>query len=144
MNGLLNPPVPAESGETAARKPQRILIVDDEPLIRAFIEASLRAAGYDQLIFSTNGSMVPSLAMSEDPDLIIMDVIMPGGNGLRALRTLQKVPKTAAIPVILTSGFSVPTLEDTTHQSPACLLSKPFTPQQLLERVGRLLNTQAA
>ena len=120
-------------------KARRILIVDDEPLVRRFIEASLRADGYDELLFGSSGSTVPSVALSERPDLIIMDVMMPGGNGLRALRILKQNANTAGIPVIMTSGFNVLTLEDCVQSRPDYLLAKPFTAAQLLKQVGRLL-----
>lgn len=122
-------------------KTTKILVVDDEPMMRRFIEASLRAAGYDELIFSSSGSAVPSLALAERPQLIIMDVMMPGGNGLRALRTLRSSPATARIPVIMTSGFNVLTMEESATNRPEQLLSKPFTASQLLGEVARLLGS---
>src|SRR6187200_637423 len=83
----------------------KILVVDDEPPMRRFIELGLQAGGYGEVIFCNSGSNVPSVAMSERPRLIIMDVMMPGGNGMRALRMLKQSPATAGIPVIITSGF---------------------------------------
>src|SRR5436190_7461070 len=90
-------------------KGKKVLVVDDEPLVRQFIEATLRSRGYDEIIFSASGAVVPNLALKEQPHLIIMDVMMPGGNGIRALRALKESPSTSRIPVILTSGFSFPT-----------------------------------
>lgn len=124
---------------TLQAKAKKILIVDDEPLVRRFIESSLRAAGYEELLCESSGSRIPSVALSERPDLIIMDVMMPGGNGLRALRMLKQNANTAKIPVIMTSGFHVLTLGDCAESSPDHLLTKPFTPTQLLQQVGRLL-----
>src|SRR5688572_10602218 len=119
-------------------KAQRILIVDDEPLVRRFIESSLRAGGYEELLFASSGSTVPSAALSERPHLIIMDVMMPGGNGLRALRMLKQNANTAKIPVIMTSGFSALTLGDCEQSRADHLLTKPFTAAELLKQVGRL------
>ena len=110
MNATLENPVLAESVPIPGKlKTAKILIVDDEPPVRRFIESTLRAVGYQQIIFGTSGSAVPSLACNERPDLIIMDVMMPGGNGLKALRILRHAKETAAIPVIITSGFNVRT-----------------------------------
>src|SRR5207253_2279766 len=110
------------------------LIVDDEPLVRQFIEAILRSKGYDDLIFSGNGSTVPTQALKEQPHLIIMDVMMPGGNGLRALRILKGSAATARIPVILTSGFNFPTLGELQLNRPDGVLAKPFLASQLLAK----------
>jgi CheY-like chemotaxis protein len=129
------------------RRSGKILIVDDEPPICRFIELGLRAAGFNNLVFSSNGSNVPSLALIERPDLIIMDVMMPGGNGLKALRILRSTPATAGIPVIITSGFNIPTAGDCEQSRADRVLAKPFTVDVLLKTVGGLLqasgNTQA-
>ena len=126
-------PVPAR------RTGGKILVVDDEALVRRFIEMSLRSGGYEDVIFCSSGSGVPLLALGERPQLIIMDVMMPGGNGLRALRILKQSPGTAGIPIILTSGFHVLTLEECIQNRVDHLLAKPFTAAQLLKEVGRLL-----
>ena len=118
---------------------RKILVVDDEPGMLKFIEACLRAAGFEHLIFAHNGSEVPSIAIQERPQLIIMDVMMPKGNGIRALRLLQNSEKTAAIPVILTSGFDVQTLGDCVRERARYLVRKPFTPERMLSHVENLL-----
>jgi CheY-like chemotaxis protein len=124
-------------------KGRKILVVDDEPLVREFIDATLRSRGYEDLIFSGNGSTVPALALREEPHLIIMDVMMPGGNGLRALRALKGSPATSGIPVILTSGFNFPTLGECAQNRPDAVLAKPFLASQLLDKVESLLEKPA-
>jgi CheY-like chemotaxis protein len=79
------------------------------------------------------------MALSERPDLIIMDVMMPCGNGMRALRALRQCPATAGIPVIMTSGFHVPSPDDKAAGRADALLAKPFGVEELLSCVGRLL-----
>ncbi len=140
MNAALENPILAES-LTAPRKLKtaKILIVDDEPPVRRFIESTLRSVGYEQIIFGTSGSAVPSLAINERPDLIIMDVMMPGGNGLKALRTLRHAKDTAGIPVIITSGFNVRTLEAESPDRAGYVLAKPFSAPQLLQQVAAIL-----
>lgn len=140
MNASLEHPPSADSATTLRKlKTAKILIVDDEPPMRRFIESTLRAGGYDQLIFGTSGSAVPALALNERPQLIIMDVMMPGGNGLKALRTLRHSTDTAAIPVIITSGFNVLTLEAENPEQAEHLLAKPFSASQLLIQVAAIL-----
>lgn len=121
------------------RRTSKILIVDDEPAVCLFIEKGLRTFGFHNLLFSSNGSNVPHRALAERPDLIIMDVMMPGGNGLKALRILRSTPATTRIPVIITSGFNVPTVGDCEQSRPDRVLAKPFTVEQLLKAVGSLL-----
>lgn len=130
------PPETLQRGGALTR--QRILVVDDEPAVRRFIEQALRHAGYEDLLFCHTGTPVPFMARSERPDLIIMDVMMAGGNGMRALRKLKQCELTRDIPVILTSGFNVPTLEESEQNQPDHVLAKPFTASQLLMVVERL------
>lgn len=128
-----------ESGPVPARtKGGKILVVDDELPMRRFIELGLQAGGYGEVIFCNSGSNVPAVAMSERPKLIIMDVMMPGGNGMRALRMLKQSAATAGIPVIITSGFAIPTLDDQQNRADH-LLHKPFSTEQLLDVVGLLI-----
>ena len=128
-----------DSGPAPARtKGGKILVVDDEPPMRRFIELGLQAGGYGDMIFCSSGSNVQSVALSERPQLIIMDVMMPGGNGMRALRMLKQSPVTAGIPVILTSGFAIPTLDEQQNRADH-LLHKPFSAEQLLKIVGLLI-----
>jgi len=134
------PSLPAFS---AKGKGKKILVVDDEPLVRQFIEAALRSAGFEDLLFSGSGSTVPTLALKEQPHLIIMDVMMPGGNGIRALRALKESSSTSHIPVILTSGFNFQTLGECHQNRPDAVLAKPFVASELLAAVGSLLEAPA-
>ena len=134
VSGSYAAPTPA--ADTAVRG-RKILVVDDEPMIRKFIESSLRAGGYEEVIFGTNGGCVPKLALQESPQLIIMDVMMPGGNGMRAYRNLKSTSETAGIPVIMTSGFNVMAVDANPENPPGPLLPKPFTAGRLLEEVNR-------
>lgn len=141
MNATLeNPDLAGSMPAPGKRKTAKILIVDDEPPVRRFIESTLRAVGYEQIIFGTSGSAVPSLACNERPDLIIMDVMMPGGNGLKALRNLRHAKDTADIPVIITSGFNVRTLEAESPDRTGYVLAKPFSASQLLQQVAAILD----
>ncbi len=107
--------------------------------MRGFIGQALQHAGYDDLLFCHTGTPVPFIARTERPSLIIMDVMMAGGNGMRALRNLKQSGLTRDIPVILTSGFNVLTLEESAENQPDHILTKPFTVPQLLQVVARLV-----
>jgi CheY-like chemotaxis protein len=119
--------------------PSTILIVDDEPHMRRVTELSLRRGGYEILI-GRNGREGLELARLRQPELIVMDVLMPEMDGLTALRELKNDPATAGIPVVLLSARGHILLPDEAGSCGAALfLTKPFSPTQLLAEVRRLI-----
>jgi len=78
----------------------RILIVDDSPTEIFAFKRMLEDHGYE-ILSANNGEDAIDKARREKPDLILMDVIMPGMNGFQATRRLSKDPETAKIPVIM-------------------------------------------
>ena len=79
---------------------KRILLVDDSPTERHIIGEILTKAGY-QVSMAENGEQAVALASAQKPDLIVMDVVMPGLNGFQATRAITKDPETQHIPVII-------------------------------------------
>ncbi|NNM68764.1 MAG: response regulator [Gallionella sp.] len=79
---------------------KRILLVDDSPTERHIIGEILTKAGF-QVSMAENGEQAVALASTQKPDLIVMDVVMPGLNGFQATRAITKDPETQHIPVIL-------------------------------------------
>lgn len=79
---------------------KRVLVVDDSPTERFFLTDLLRKNGYEVLT-AENGEQGVALAKSEKPDLVLMDVVMPGLNGFQATRQLSRDPDTQKIPVIM-------------------------------------------
>ncbi len=77
-----------------------VLIVDDSPTEQHVISTALEKHGFDTLLAS-DGEEAISIAESRLPDLILMDVVMPGMDGFKATRQLTKNPMTAAIPVVM-------------------------------------------
>ena len=98
-------PIPA--GEVAGAKTQgrkmsirKILIVDDSPTERHVLNDMLTKSGYE-VVASDNGEDAILKAKSLKPDLILMDVVMPGLNGFQATRAISRDPDTRSIPIIL-------------------------------------------
>ena len=120
------------------KKDIKILLVDDEQDILEIVGYNLSQEGY-QIVTASNGREAITKAKKELPQLIIMDVMMPGGNGMRALRALKSTPVTAGIPVIITSGFNVPTQDECPQTQANHVLHKPFSHEQLLKAVNRLI-----
>ncbi len=77
-----------------------VLIVDDSPTEQHVISTALEKNGFETVIAS-DGEEAISIAESRLPDLILMDIVMPGMNGFQATRQLAKNPMTAAIPVVM-------------------------------------------
>jgi twitching motility two-component system response regulator PilH len=77
-----------------------VLIVDDSPTDQHVISRALESGGFETLV-ANDGEEALSLAESRCPDVILMDVVMPGMNGFQATRQLAKNPATAAIPVVM-------------------------------------------
>lgn len=78
----------------------RVLIVDDSPTETFTLKSMLEAKGFDVLT-AENGADGVALAREELPDVVLMDIVMPGLNGFQATRQLTKDDKTAHIPVII-------------------------------------------
>jgi two-component system response regulator MprA len=119
---------------------KKILVADDEPAMRELLGEIFRSAGFEHLIFASNGTAVLDLAIAENPQLIVLDVMMPRGNGLRALRCLREHPKTTSIPVIMMSGFGLSALTNAAGDFTSHFLAKPFTGTELIDRASGLLS----
>jgi two-component system, cell cycle response regulator DivK len=118
----------------------KILVVEDHPEHREYI-MRVFAALRIRTIPASRASEAVGLAHSERPDLILMDVRLPEGDGCDAARRLKADPKTARIPIIAVTGLAL------AGDRERCLaagcdayLSKPFTPQQLRDQVLRFLD----
>ncbi|MFH1617946.1 MAG: response regulator [Candidatus Margulisiibacteriota bacterium] len=118
---------------------KKILIVDDEPTIIDVVSTRLGTAGYD-LIFAADGLEGLENAKKELPDLIVLDVMMPGMDGYQVCEKLRQIPETKNIPVIF---LTVLTKEEERKRGievgGQAFLSKPFEPQQFLDEVKRQL-----
>lgn len=115
--------------------PPRILIVDDEPAVADLIEAVLRTEGYTVAI-ARDGAQGLMLARDWNPDLILMDVMLPGVDGVTAIRRLKADPETADIPIVaMSAGRTIRSQSDDLSEADAAL-SKPFDIDALLAQVA--------
>ncbi len=125
-----------------AKRSVKILISDDDPDILRLIQLNLKFEGYET-ITSGDGITTLKLAQEKKPDLIILDVIMPGMDGWQVLAQLKKDKATENIPVILLTGVSMKEgKERGLIEGVEDFLSKPFNPLRLLEIVGEILSRQ--
>lgn len=116
----------------------RILVVDDSPTERFFISDLLVKNGY-LVSMAENGEEGLAQAKQTIPDLIIMDVVMPGMNGFQATRALSKEETTKNIPVILctTKGQETDKVWGM-RQGASAYLVKPVNPDDLLKQIKTL------
>ena len=123
-----------------ARDETRALIIDDSPTIVFALKRMLQTAGfitYEAL----DAEAGIQIARDEVPDLIFLDIILPGANGFAALRTLRKDPITAHIPVIMISGNEQATeLFFGTRIGADDFMKKPFSRYEVFARIERLLD----
>ena len=116
----------------------RILIVDDDKKIAAALTARLMAAGYEVLT-ALNGVEGLKVAVTSKPDLIIMDVWMPGGVGPLVAERLKHVGL-AKVPVIFLTASKKEALWDIARQvEPAGFFEKPYDPKRLLAAISQAL-----
>ena len=117
---------------------KNILVVDDSPTERFFTVDVLQKAGY-HVSTAENGEDGIAKARAERPDLILMDVVMPGLNGYQATRTLCRDDETKDIPVIVCTSKGQETDKIWgLRQGAVDYLVKPLDAQELLQRIAAL------
>jgi CheY-like chemotaxis protein len=116
----------------------RLVIAEDAPHMLRLLEMTLRKGGHSW-VSCTDGAAAVEAVRAERPCAVILDVIMPGMDGLAALAALKEDPRTAGIPVIMLTarGHSL-TRRQAEASGAAAFLTKPFSPTELLATVGRL------
>ncbi|MBJ8434618.1 response regulator [Acinetobacter pittii] len=118
----------------------RILIVDDSPTETFRFKEILTKHGYD-VLEASNGADGVTLAKAEQPDLVLMDVVMPGVNGFQATRQITRDEHTKHIPVVIVS-----TKDQATdrvwgkRQGAIDYLIKPIEEKQLIDVIKQFLN----
>ena len=117
---------------------KNILVVDDSPTERFFTVDVLTKAGY-LVTTAENGEEGIAKAKAIKPDLILMDVVMPGLTGYQATRTLSRDEETKAIPIIVCTSKGQETDKIWgLRQGAVDYLVKPLNPDELLQRVAAL------
>ena len=117
----------------------KILVVDDEPDIVELIGFNLRSRDYE-VISASNGLEALLMARRYRPDLVVLDVMMDGMDGLSVCEILHTQPATRTTPVIMvTAATGEMARINSLAAGAADFLTKPFSPHDLVERVGRLL-----
>lgn len=120
---------------------KKILIVDDENSLRMLVNATLEGDHYT-IIQAKNGHEAILKNELEKPDLVILDLMMPGLSGMEALEILKKSDTSRKIPIIILTAKGQPgDREKAMKLGASHFLSKPFSPLELLTLVEKILDS---
>ena len=122
---------------------QRILIVDDEASVADLIEAVLVSEGYTVAI-ARDGIQGILLARDWKPDLVLMDVMLPGIDGTTAIRRLKSDPETSELPIVAMSAGRTIRRQSNELSDADAALAKPFDIEALLAQIEFLLSRRRA
>jgi DNA-binding response OmpR family regulator len=120
-----------------------IVIADDDPTIITLVKLRLGMARYN-VVSTTDAIAAMAMVRSSEPVAVILDVQMPGGGGLSALAKIKADPRMRNLPVMMLTGERNPeTVMQAMNGGAADYMVKPFNPDNLLERVSRLVKSSA-
>lgn len=123
---------------------KRILIVDDEPTVVAFIESALRLEGDYELVTASDGFEAGRQLTTFRPDLIVLDLVLPGVNGFEICRRVKTDPATQHVRILVVTGFaSDENIQKALQYGADDYLEKPLKLEDLREKVHGLLGTES-
>lgn len=119
---------------------QRILVADDDDGLRQLLRLILAREGYE-VIEAANGEQALALAVSVNPAIILLDVMMPGMDGYDVCRRLKSDQRTGDVPVVFVSAAEdVARRNEMQKLGAAACIKKPIGPRDLITRVQAVLN----
>lgn len=127
------------SKEEAEVRTKTVLIVDDEAAIREMVSLALETAKFN-VLEASDSQEGRAIIIDSQPDVVLLDWMMPGTTGLELLRRLRRDPLTEKIPVILLTAKTSEDSKITGLDSGADdFISKPFSPKELVSRIGAVI-----
>ncbi len=122
------------------RQMAKVMVVDDAYSDLKLMESILQSAGH-QVVSYADGAQLEERLLTEQPDVLLLDIVMPNRNGYEILRALKKDDRTRRTPVVLvTSKTQESDRLWGKRQGADEYVSKPFTPEQLLTAVRRFVH----
>lgn len=119
-----------------------ILVVDDEPALTDLMHFHLVRAGYEVTTAANGWEALDCIKLSR-PDVILLDLMLPDLDGFGVCEILRRDPLTATIPIIIVSAWASADSQNLGLELGALdYITKPFSPQELLERVNRFLHAR--
>ena len=119
---------------------KKVLIVDDEPNVRRLSRKILSKKF--EVIEAEDGKQAIDIANTENPDVILMDMMMPRLDGLTACHTIKSSPTTKSIPIIMVTaiGFEL-NIKLSQQMGASAYVIKPFSQKELLDKITQVLQT---
>jgi CheY-like chemotaxis protein len=118
---------------------KKILVVEDDKRIVMALAVRLKGKGYD-VVAAYDAVMAMSIAMQHRPDLVLLDISMPGGNGFMVAKRLQNEASTAGIPLIFLTASKQPGLRENAQDLGAVgFFEKPYEAEDLLAAIDGAL-----
>jgi DNA-binding response OmpR family regulator len=119
--------------------PQRVVVVDDDKEVQEIVTFALSRSGFE-VVVASNGQQLQDVLASATPDLIILDVMMPGLDGYQIFGNLRKNATTQQVPVIIMTAHAEHIYERISLDLGAAVhITKPFHPLELVGKVQELL-----
>lgn len=120
---------------------KRVLVIDDDPGIRKIIQISLKVIAGWEVLMAASGQEGLTIAQTESINAILLDVMMPGMDGITTLDHLQANSATQPIPVILLTAKAQFFEQQQLTELPVIgIITKPFQPRDLVKQICLLLN----
>ncbi|HEX3620940.1 MAG TPA: response regulator [Acidimicrobiales bacterium] len=116
-----------------------VLVIDDDPVILELLRVNFEIEGFD-VVCASDGEEGLRLAQSEQPDIVISDIMMPRRDGLQLLNDLKAGPTTADLPVILLSAKAQKSeVQQGLDMGADDYITKPFDPLELIDRLNAVM-----
>ncbi len=121
--------------------PKKILVIEDHPELRRALTYSLRHLGYE-LLEAADGQVGLGIALSENPDLVLLDLTLPRVSGLQVTKQLKADSKTSHIPIVACSGwYDKNTVTQSMKAGVVEYLTKPISPERMDAVIKRHIGT---
>ncbi len=118
---------------------KKILVVEDDALIRELVRINLEGAGF-VVALATDGFQGLEMARSENPDLIVLDIMLPKMDGFKVCRILKFDDKYKHIPIIMLTARIQEVDKETGFKTGAdAYMTKPFEPEELIKKINQVL-----
>ena len=121
----------------------RVLVVDDDPNLRELVSLRLQKAGHRVLTAASAGEALAMVDERGAPDIVVLDVAMPGMTGFELLPALRAIDGMGALPAIFLSGRVEPHHIEAGRAMGATYLTKPFSANALTKTIEKLATVQA-
>ena len=122
----------------------KILIIEDDKIMMSSTAMVLVETGGCDVVTAMGGAEGLEVAQRENPDLILLDIMMPEMDGWEVLKHLKADPITAPIPVLIFTAYELdPSKRDTVRNETSGLVRKPFEPEELVDIVRRAAASKA-